>query len=194
LDFAGKVWVGHWQTRPTAPFRYANEWGSTLALLVPFVLLALSEARTRLRRGFLSALLVAGVVPVVATVNRGVWLALMLALVYVAVRFALAGRLRPVAYAAAFLVAAVALSVLGGFGGGAASRVQADDSTHDRTVLYEHATEKAASSPLLGYGAPAHSAPAGLPAAEHTGSSSSCSCRTEFPACSCSSPSSPTRP
>ena len=164
VDFAGTAWVGHWQTRPTAPFRYPNEWGSTLALLVPFVLLALSEARTRLRQGLLSALLVAAVVPVLATVNRGVWLALMLALVYVAVRFAVAGRLRPVAYVGAFIAAAVAISVLSGFGAGAGSRVQADNSTHDRRVLYEEASRKAASSPLLGYGAPSHSAPDGLPA------------------------------
>jgi polysaccharide biosynthesis protein PslJ len=107
---------------------------------------------------------VAAVVPVVATVNRGVWLALMLALVYVAVRFALAGRLRPVAYAAAFVTVAVAISVLSGFAAGAGSRVQADNSTHDRRVLYEEASRKAASSPLLGYGAPSHSAPDGLPA------------------------------
>jgi len=163
VDFAAQAWVGHWQARPTAPFRYANEWGSTVALLVPFVALALAEARTRWRKSLLSLLLVAGIVPVLATVNRGVWLALAAALVYAAIRFALARRVRPVAYIVGFVVVATVVAIVSGYGAGAGSRVQADDSTHDRAVLYEEAAEKAAGSPVLGYGAPSPSAYDGLP-------------------------------
>jgi hypothetical protein len=42
--------IGHAIARPAAPFAYTNWWGANFAFLVPFVILAIRQARTRLVR------------------------------------------------------------------------------------------------------------------------------------------------
>jgi hypothetical protein len=162
-NFAAPISLANRHVRPIAPFRYPNEWGSTFGLLVPFVLLALAEARSRARQVLLGALLVAAIVPVLATVNRGLWLALAVAVAYVGVRFARARRRRPLVFGAAFVAVTIALAFATGFNSTAGERLHADQSTQARQELYKEAGHKALGSPLLGYGAPRPSQYESLP-------------------------------
>ena len=141
--------------RPSAPMLYANGWGSTLGLLTPFFILHFLRSPLRLRRRTGIILLVAAVVPVVVSLNRGLWLSLGVIAVYVAVRHAMrrdARMLRNVTIATiviAVLVLATPLNTLIGekFEG-------AEQSNESRTSVYEAAFEYTLESPYFGYGAP----------------------------------------
>ncbi len=67
--------LGHPDPRPKAPFPFTNTWGSVISLtLVVFVATAVTS---RSRARWLAApVLVAAAVPIVSSLNRGLWLAL----------------------------------------------------------------------------------------------------------------------
>ena len=71
-------------------FAFTNQWGACAAVLTPFALAALSQLRRGAARRLLGVLLLLSIVPIVVSLNRGLWLALGLGLVYAGVR--LAGR------------------------------------------------------------------------------------------------------
>jgi hypothetical protein len=96
--------LGFTQARPTAPFAYANSWGNNIAMYLPFFVLAWLGRDGGWRRRVGPVLLVASAVPIGYSLNRGLWLALGVAAVYVAVRLAWNGRVWAVQ---ALLVSAV---------------------------------------------------------------------------------------
>ena len=144
--------IGVADARPKAPFEYTNAWGNNLSiLLLWFVVgwIAYGSARRRLLGGI--ALAVA-VVPIIYSLNRGLWIGLTLAAVFVAVRLAIAGRaqfLAGLALGAAVLVVVIALSPLGAV---FTERLNAGHSNQIRTSLSQDAFSLALRSPILGYG------------------------------------------
>ncbi|GAA1746140.1 O-antigen ligase family protein [Kocuria aegyptia] len=148
--------------RPAAPFPYTNGWGSGFVLLTPLVLAYLTTVRFRARHLLIVAGLVASLAPAVATTNRGMFLAIAVALGYVMVRMALRGRIG-VALAGAAGVAAV-----GGWltASGAVDRIlgrqKYSDSTGTRSDLYRDTILATLDSPLLGYGAPLYDETVGI--------------------------------
>lgn len=140
--------------RPAAPFPYTNTWGVNFAFAVPFVLAWLAAARRRRVRVALVALLVIGLVPAVATLNRGMALGLGTGIVYVALRFALRGHGRAligvIVVAGIFVVVLSALHVTAKLD----QRLSTSASTQGRTAEYTATYDEAKLSPLLGYGAP----------------------------------------
>ena len=99
-------------------------------------------------------ILVAGasLVPIVYSLNRGLWLGLAIVVVYAAVRYAIAGRVRPlIVTVAAGLVAvlAIALTPLGDL---AEERAETGHSDSARMQLVEGALDAIADSPLIGHG------------------------------------------
>lgn len=100
VDFLGYV-----QPRPTAPFAYSNSWGNNLALYLPFFMLAWFGREAGWRRKAAPFILVAAVFPITFSLNRGLWLSLVLMALYAAVRLAVNGRWRAMqALVAAVLV------------------------------------------------------------------------------------------
>lgn len=146
--------LGYEIARPSAPFPYTNDWGSTYGLLVPFVVLAWSRWSSSRARIIMVALVVASIVPVVLSLNRGLWISLSIGLVYAAFRLSLAGRERA-------LVALIGVVLVGGslvfftplkdvFD----ARLRTGHSDEGRATLYEEAGRAALESPLFGFGAP----------------------------------------
>lgn len=84
--------LGYEQARPTAPFAYSNSWGNNLALYLPFFILAWCGPDAGWRRRVAPLVLVAAAFPIVFSLNRGLWLALVVGAVYAAVRLAVNGR------------------------------------------------------------------------------------------------------
>lgn len=70
--------LGDEGARPKAPFPYTNTWGSVMALSLVYFLAAAARGQRRWRPAVLLVLAVA-VVPVVLSLNRGLWLALIAA-------------------------------------------------------------------------------------------------------------------
>lgn len=94
--------------RPAAPFAYSNYWGGNVAVLTPVAIAGAIAAGRGARRKIIVCMLIAQIVPMVFSLNRGMFLSLGFGIFYVAVRLALRGRLTSLGA----LLGAVALGAL----------------------------------------------------------------------------------
>lgn len=160
--------LGYTIARPKAPFNYTNEWGSNFALLMPLAVYSFLVVRKRWWRWLIALLLVPSVIPVVISINRGLWLSLAVGTAYVAARAAGRGRVQLLAGVLAVATAvgvAVAVSPLNQVVSDRADR----SNLQGRTYLYEESARVALSSPVLGHGAPVPSDDPGLTAGASIG-------------------------
>ena len=140
------------QGRPKAPFDYTNAWGNSLTVLLPWLIVAWWLAGTRRHRLISSTAMVIAVVPLVYSLNRGVWIGIGLAACYLAVRMAARGKLGMLAAVLAG-IAVVAVAVLATpLQSVITQRLQNGKSNNLRTTLSAVAIKDALSSPVLGYG------------------------------------------
>ncbi|MDT4989056.1 MAG: hypothetical protein QOI74_3150 [Micromonosporaceae bacterium] len=143
--------LGGARPRPAAPWGYTNTWGNNVCLLVGwFVVWAL--ARRGGRRVFASIVLALAVIPVVYSLNRGMWIGLGVIVGYVALQLARRGRLAALcgtAVAAALLAIALAATPLGALAG---DRVDNGKSNGVRLYLTDRALQGVRESPLIGFG------------------------------------------
>lgn len=140
--------------RPKAPFNYTNTWGSMLALLTPFAMVAAADRRVRFPPRLVHLVMVASVVPAVLSLNRGLWLSFGVGVVYVAIRLGFLGSTTMLfrgLVATCVLVAVLALSPLGDL---VVTRIATGHSNQDRAELITNALEGTAERPLFGWGAP----------------------------------------
>ena len=144
--------LGHTSARPAAPWGYTNTWGNNLCLLVGwFVVACWPLARTPLTKLFGGIVLAVAVVPVVHSLNRGLWIGLGVTVGYVALRLARRrGR-----WALGLLVAAFAVVALVGatpLGDTVGQRLEYGRSTAVRVFLVDRALSGLAQSPVIGFG------------------------------------------
>jgi O-antigen ligase len=154
--------LGYPVGRPSPFYTFTNAWGGGVALLTPIAFAALSQTQSFLRRRILWGLLALSVIPIIVSLNRGVWLALTLAMAYAALRFALAQRLNALAAlvaAASLLLVLFFLTPLGTY---VSDRLASPHSNESRAAVYREAADRAKESPLVGYGGP-------IPAEQSTG-------------------------
>ena len=79
--------------RPSAPFEYANAWGNNYSMLLVWFILGGLRLRHRTSAGVVAvAVLGVSAIPVVYSQNRGMWLGLIIGVVYVGVRLAMRRR------------------------------------------------------------------------------------------------------
>jgi polysaccharide biosynthesis protein PslJ len=145
--------LGYPLPRPAAPFAFTNEWGANLALLWPVVVAAWPHLRARGRRA-VATLAVISFVPMVVSVNRGLWVTLAATVVYASVR--LAQRRDPRAARRLVVIGAVVLGVLvlTPLASIVSGRLEDDHSNNARLTLYSQVQEQVQESPLLGFGSP----------------------------------------
>jgi len=140
--------------RPETFFAYTNAWGSAFALLTPFAICSLLRARPGTWRTVLRLSFVASIVPVVFSLDRGLWLSLGAGVTYAAVRFGLRRDFRLVGLivgAAAAIAVVLLLTPLGSLASGRFSHKTGDAGRLQRD---QAATQQVQASPLFGYGAP----------------------------------------
>ncbi|GAB7040520.1 MULTISPECIES: hypothetical protein [Catenuloplanes] len=136
--------VGESRPRPAAPWGYTNTWGNNFCLLVGFFVV--SSAKHRLLA--VLCLLVA-LVPVVESLNRGLWIGLGVSVLYVALRSGRIALLLGVLAAGALLVLVVLVSPLGGT---VTARLDNGKSDGVRSFLVGRALDGVVHSPVIGYG------------------------------------------
>ena len=157
--------------RPAAPFAYTNNWGSTFALLTPFVLLAAADRRYGIPRSLAFGLLAVGSVPFALALNRGSWLTLGIGLVYAGWLLVRKGNPRVVLGAIVFLLLALVAAAGSGAIGVVSGQLEArsTDSNETRAALIEETIHQTMKSPLIGYGTPRPSpeVPDGPPVGTH---------------------------
>ena len=138
--------------RPAMPFSFSNDWGATL---VPATFMAIAGAGrvTRFRR-FVPIVALLAIVPMAVSANRGLWIALVLGVFYVAARRASSGQLIlaiRLLVVLLLLAAAVLVSPLGEVVG---QRATTNHSVGARSDIYSDVIERVPDSPFLGFGAP----------------------------------------
>jgi hypothetical protein len=149
-----QTFLGYPVPRPKAPFVFTNDWGGVYALLVPFLLAGWAQMRGFARKGLTRLLAVASLVPVIFSLNRILWLCLVVCVVYGSTRFAIRGRVKAIQGMAALLVFFTLLLNFGPTKQLIDDRLVTPHSNKGRTTLYTEATSGVVKSPLLGYGAP----------------------------------------
>ena len=146
--------LGYSAARPKAPFEYSNTWGGVFSLLLPFHLMACHQARRPWIRAAGLGVLGAGVVPVVLSLNRGLWIALGVSCVFAMAHLVRRGQVVAVVgggVAAAAVALVLAVSPLADV---VSSRLANPHSNEGRSSLYAQAFRGAMDSPLLGWGGP----------------------------------------
>jgi polysaccharide biosynthesis protein PslJ len=146
--------LGEQSGRPATFFTYTNGWGSGFALLAPFALAAFAEIRTPRWKLLLAVTVAASIVPAVDSLNRGMWISLAVAAVYVIARAVVGAKARlavRLVALAAITVLVIAASPLGSVVG---QRLEHGHSDQARQTLYSETFARALDSPLIGYGAP----------------------------------------
>lgn len=151
------------EPRPSAPFLYTNNWGNVYSLLLPVVILYLVRSWGQRRFWVILALLLASVVPAAATLNRGMFLGIGLAALYLSVRYLFR---RNVTVITAVLITAVV-------GAGSMTQMDWDDqidarvegtsTTEDRAEIYVQTIISVQEAPLFGMGAPRPSTNPNIP-------------------------------
>lgn len=140
--------------RPSAPFPYANSWGVAIVLLTPVAVAGFLLTGSRLLRIAIVTGLAAMVAPAMATSNRGMFVGLVLAAVYIVIRLALRDRAAPVLSIGILGVIAAVVVIGNGLLSQIAARQEYGKSSDTRFSLYQETFERTLRSPLLGYGAP----------------------------------------
>lgn len=149
--------LGYSVGRPSAPFAYTNMWGSNFALLVPFVIMSWALVKKKSWKLLTIAALAASMVPVVSSLNRGLWLSLGLGLVYAAVLSALKGRVKPFLAVMSVIVVTVGIVFLPPVHKIISDRLAHGHSDVGREQLYSEAISRLKEKPVLGFGAPIES-------------------------------------
>ena len=146
--------LGYPVPRPNAPFLYSNEWGANFALLTPFLLAGWSAIRGAIWKWLTRIMLLVAVVPVIVSLNRGLWLSLGLGLVYAAFRFAQRGKVRALGGIVLLLGVVSAVVLFSPMRQILDDRLATGHSNNTRINLYQEALDGAMESPLFGFGSP----------------------------------------
>jgi hypothetical protein len=145
--------LGHPEARPKAPFPFANTWGSNLSLSLPFFLVAWFVEGKRWQRYVAPFVLVAASVPVVFSLNRGLWASLVLGVVGLVVLQIRKGRVAPIAITAALLIAVSVAFFLSPLATVFQERLAHQHSNDRRSELLSRTiTSTIEGSPVVGFG------------------------------------------
>lgn len=163
--------LGVGDARPSAPFTYTNEWGLMVGYLLPAFVVDRMVLGGRRERFWGAGVLLLSVVPIVLSLNRGLWLSLILGGAIAA--FLVVRRrprlLLPLALAAVVAVGGVLLSP---FGSILEDRAASEHSLSARSFILQKAVQGSVASPIVGWGGPRQ--PEGNPDSRVSGESAAC--------------------
>jgi hypothetical protein len=145
--------LGFTSPRPAAPFGYTNTWGNCLALLLGwFVVTWLLKDSGPLRRLAGLVILALAAVPVVYSLNRGLWIGLGIAVLYTAVRMAQRGKVALIATVLIGVGLAGAVVAASPLGTVVQERLAHQHSNDIRTFTTQRTLDVLSYSPVIGFG------------------------------------------
>ena len=145
--------LGYSQPRVTAPFSYPNTWGNAVGLLLPFFIATWFGRAAGWRRYVAPFILLLAVIPIVYSLNRGLWLGLAVSVTWVTLRRLWAGDFRALIAAGAAVTGVAGALLLTPLGATITTRLatpQSDARRQDTAAEVIRSTWDA--SPILGYG------------------------------------------
>ena len=143
--------------RPAAPFAYSNYWGGNVAVLTPVAIAAAIAAGRGTRRKLIVFVLIAQIVPMVISLNRGMFLSLGFGIFYVALRLALRGRLASLGSLLGVVALVAVILVITPLGHLAIASFASSSHGHSNTTRISAAQQALAGarqSPIFGFGEP----------------------------------------
>jgi len=145
--------LGGETARPGAPWGYTNTWGNNACLLIGWtIVLGWGYLTSRRTKALALATLAVSTIPIVYSLNRGLWIDLGIMAVYAAVRLALRGRLLALAAIGAAGVVLAGAVVLTPLGDVVSARLDDGKSNGVRMFITTKAIEGTFESPLIGFG------------------------------------------
>jgi hypothetical protein len=143
--------LGQAEGRPKAPFNYTDSWGDSLTILLPWLLVAWWSTRRQRRKGLIVAAL--ALVPLIYSLDRGVWIGMAVSVIYLAVRFAARGKLGLLAVIGSGLAVVGVLILVTPLHSLIGARLTSHQNSNTiRASLNALALRDARASPLIGYG------------------------------------------
>ena len=141
--------------RPSAPFAFTNGWGSSVGLVAPYFAASWLRSPVAFRKRVAIPLAAISFVPIIVSMNRGLWLSLLVIVGLIAGRKARAGDWRMARNVLVMLTAAVVLIAVTPLGTFVAGKFdESEQSNESREGIYEAAVNGALESPMLGHGTP----------------------------------------
>ena len=145
--------LGFAQPRPRAPFAYANSWGANLSFYLPFFLYAWFRKDAGWRRIAAAPVLAVAAVPVVYSLNRGLWAVLVIGALYAVVQVIRLRGFNAVAWLAPVAVLAIVGAMLSPLPTMVSERFANQHSNERRGELAIKTIESTIKgSPLIGFG------------------------------------------
>jgi hypothetical protein len=145
--------LGRPQARPKAPFPFANSWGSSLALYLPFFLVAWFRHGARWQRYAAPFVLVLAAIPIVYSLNRGLWVVLALGAAGYVLLQVVKGRPAAILLSAGLVAIAVLAFVLSPLATIVQERLEHQHSNERRSQLTQQTLASTAEgSPVVGFG------------------------------------------
>lgn len=148
--------IGSGNGRPSAPFGYTNTWGNTLSiLLVWFVAAWLIPARGQ-KRTLAAVVVLVTLVPIVLSLNRGLWIGLAVTFAWVLLRMMLQGHIGTVLATLVSLAVAGVVVLVSPLGTVIQDRLTHGVSDNIRSFVAEKSIVAVENSPIVGYGSNRH--------------------------------------
>jgi len=145
--------LGRPEPRPKAPFAFANSWGSNLSLFLPFFLLAWGRHGRAWQRALMPFVLVMAAVPVVYSLNRGLWFSLLAGGLFLLLLQLRRGRPAALVVTVALLAGAIVGVAASPLGEMLQERIDNPHSNDRRSQLVvETVQSTTAGSPVVGFG------------------------------------------
>lgn len=144
--------LGHTSPRPKAPFAYTNTWGNNLSLLLIWFVVGFWVRGTRKMRVFAGIVLMVAAVPIIYSLNRGVWIGLGLSLAFVILHLVARGKLGLLAATLAVAATGALVFTVTPLNKIVTERLQHPHSNAIRSNLNGEAFQAALKSPIVGWG------------------------------------------
>lgn len=145
--------LGERSPRPAAPFPFTNAWGNSLSLLLVWLVVwALVVRRTRLVRTLVAVMVFLALVPIVYSLNRGMWIGLGLSILAVGVRQAMRGRVAVLGALLGLVAVGSAVLAFSPLSSIISERLDTASSNALRSSLAHDSLAAASDSPIIGFG------------------------------------------
>jgi hypothetical protein len=144
--------LGYSSGRVKAPFSYTNIWGECLAILLPWLIVAWRSYGSRRQRRLADAVLAVSIIPIAYSLDRGLWVAVGVSIIYLGIRYAAQGKLALLGALCGTLALAAILIAASPIGTLVSSRLNHGKSNSVRASTSRIALTDGLSSPIIGYG------------------------------------------
>jgi hypothetical protein len=144
--------LGFSSPRPAAPWAYTNLWGNNLSILLVWFCVYMWEPKVVRNHIRLALVLAVAIVPIIYSLNRGLWLGLLLSIVFLLFRLAKRGDVRATLITAAAIAVGGVLFLATPLNSVVQQRASHGKSNSIRTFIDTQSFKGAVESPLIGWG------------------------------------------